>query len=169
MVPIFDDTAVLLRCLSKFRPLKNIFRTLENGHSISHQSIPPLSAGRFTSSQEFRVGASQSHSLSQRGSYSCRGGEAEIVAGIQAVERATKAFELRSRGPATEPKYPRIPKIREKYKIPHPRVGPPKIRKKQFSGRFCIFSVLFPYFRGADPGWGVLFFFFFRIFGILGF
>ena len=31
----------------KFRPLENIFRTLENGHSIRHQSIPPLSAGRF--------------------------------------------------------------------------------------------------------------------------
>ena len=31
----------------KFRPLKNIFRTLENGHSIRHQSIPPLSAGRL--------------------------------------------------------------------------------------------------------------------------
>ena len=30
----------------KFRPLENIFRTLENGHSIRHQSIPPLSAGR---------------------------------------------------------------------------------------------------------------------------
>ena len=30
----------------KFRPLKNIFRTLENGHSIRHQSIPPLGAGR---------------------------------------------------------------------------------------------------------------------------
>ena len=30
----------------KIRPLKNIFRTLENGHSIRHQSIPPLSAGR---------------------------------------------------------------------------------------------------------------------------
>ena len=30
----------------KFRALKNIFRTLENGHSIRHQSIPPLSAGR---------------------------------------------------------------------------------------------------------------------------
>ena len=30
----------------KFRPLKTIFRTLENGHSIRHQSIPPLSAGR---------------------------------------------------------------------------------------------------------------------------
>ena len=30
----------------KFQPLKNIFRTLENGHSIRHQSIPPLSAGR---------------------------------------------------------------------------------------------------------------------------
>ena len=30
----------------KFRPLKNIFRTLENGHSIRHQFIPPLSAGR---------------------------------------------------------------------------------------------------------------------------
>ena len=30
----------------KNRPLKNIFRTLENGHSIRHQSIPPLSAGR---------------------------------------------------------------------------------------------------------------------------
>ena len=26
----------------KIRPLKNIFRTLENGHSIRHQSIPPL-------------------------------------------------------------------------------------------------------------------------------
>ena len=31
----------------KFRPLKNILRTLENGHSTRHQSIPPLSAGRF--------------------------------------------------------------------------------------------------------------------------
>ena len=30
----------------KLRPLTNIFRTLENGHSIRHQSIPPLSAGR---------------------------------------------------------------------------------------------------------------------------
>ena len=30
----------------KIRALKNIFRTLENGHSIRHQSIPPLSAGR---------------------------------------------------------------------------------------------------------------------------
>ena len=30
----------------KIRPLKNIFRTLENYHSIRHQSIPPLSAGR---------------------------------------------------------------------------------------------------------------------------
>ena len=30
----------------KFRPLKNKFRTLENHHSIRHQSIPPLSAGR---------------------------------------------------------------------------------------------------------------------------
>ena len=30
----------------KFRSLKNIFRTLENGHSIRHQPIPPLSAGR---------------------------------------------------------------------------------------------------------------------------
>ena len=30
----------------KIRPLKNIFRTLENGHSIRHQSIPPLSAGQ---------------------------------------------------------------------------------------------------------------------------
>ena len=34
------------RILLKFRPLKNIFRTLENGHSIRHQSIPPLIAGR---------------------------------------------------------------------------------------------------------------------------
>ena len=32
---------------SKIRPLKDIFRTLENGHSIRHQSIPPLSACRF--------------------------------------------------------------------------------------------------------------------------
>ena len=30
----------------KFRPLKNIFWTLENGYSIRHQFIPPLSAGR---------------------------------------------------------------------------------------------------------------------------
>ena len=36
----------------KFRPLKNIFRTLENGHSIRHQSIPPLSAGRLKRSDE---------------------------------------------------------------------------------------------------------------------
>ena len=31
----------------KIRPLKNIFRSLENGHSMRHQSIPPLSAGRI--------------------------------------------------------------------------------------------------------------------------
>ena len=31
----------------EIRPLKSIFRTLENGHAIRHQSIPPLSAGRF--------------------------------------------------------------------------------------------------------------------------
>ena len=30
----------------KIRALKTIFRTLEHGHSIRHQSIPPLSAGR---------------------------------------------------------------------------------------------------------------------------
>ena len=30
----------------KIRTLKNIFRALENGKSICHQSIPPLSAGR---------------------------------------------------------------------------------------------------------------------------
>ena len=29
-----------------FWTLKTISRTLENGHSICHQSIPPLSAGR---------------------------------------------------------------------------------------------------------------------------
>ena len=33
----------------KFWPLKNIFRTLENRHSIRQQSIPPLSAGRAQS------------------------------------------------------------------------------------------------------------------------
>ena len=33
----------------KFRPLKDIFWTLENGHSIRHQSIPPQSAGRILS------------------------------------------------------------------------------------------------------------------------
>ena len=36
----------------KIRPLKNIFRTLENGHSIRHQSIPPLSAGRIIGWEE---------------------------------------------------------------------------------------------------------------------
>ena len=39
----------------KFRPLKNIFRTLENGHSIRHQSIPPLSAGRILGVQSQRL------------------------------------------------------------------------------------------------------------------
>ena len=32
----------------KFRPLKNIFRTLGNGHSIRHQSMPPLPLGTKT-------------------------------------------------------------------------------------------------------------------------
>ena len=31
----------------KVRPLKNIFRTLENSHAIRHQSMPPRSAGRL--------------------------------------------------------------------------------------------------------------------------
>ena len=35
----------------KFRPLKNIFPTLENGHSIRHQPIPPLVAGRINSTK----------------------------------------------------------------------------------------------------------------------
>ena len=30
----------------KFQPLRNIFRTLENGQSIRHPSFPPLRAGR---------------------------------------------------------------------------------------------------------------------------
>ena len=30
----------------KYRPLKSIFRSLENSHSTRHQSIPPLGAGR---------------------------------------------------------------------------------------------------------------------------
>ena len=30
----------------KFQPLKTTFRTLANGHSIRHQSRPPLNAGR---------------------------------------------------------------------------------------------------------------------------
>ena len=37
----------------KIRPLKNIFRTLENGHSIRHQSIPPLSAGQTINANFF--------------------------------------------------------------------------------------------------------------------
>ena len=30
----------------KFRPLKNTFQTLQTAHSMRHQTIPPLSAGR---------------------------------------------------------------------------------------------------------------------------
>ena len=44
----------------KFRPLKNIFRTLENGHSIRHQSIPPLSPSRLNS-ENFEFGWPASH------------------------------------------------------------------------------------------------------------
>ena len=44
----------------KFRPLKNIFRTLENGHSIRHQSIPRLSAARL---KPFYVPFSQPQAL----------------------------------------------------------------------------------------------------------
>ena len=39
-------SAEFLGISCKFRPLINIFWTLENGDSIRHQSIPPLSAGR---------------------------------------------------------------------------------------------------------------------------
>ena len=42
----------------EIRPLKNIFRTLENGHSIRHQSIPPLSAGRIIHITKFKKGLS---------------------------------------------------------------------------------------------------------------
>ena len=49
--PEIWQKSLFLRFISgiswKIRPLKNIFRTLENGHSIRHQSIPPLSAGQF--------------------------------------------------------------------------------------------------------------------------
>ena len=46
---IWRETALsaeFQRFFSKFRPLKKIFWTLENPHSIRHQSIPPLRAGR---------------------------------------------------------------------------------------------------------------------------
>ena len=68
---------------------------------------------------------------------------------------------------------PQNPENMKKYKIPHPKIrkkyrkNTKTAQKRQFLGRFCIFSVFFPYFRGADPGWGILYFF--RIFGILGF
>ena len=39
----------------KIRPLKNNFRTLENGHSIRHQAIPPLSAGRLHTAESDSV------------------------------------------------------------------------------------------------------------------
>ena len=43
----------------KFRPLKNIFRTLENDHSIRHQSIPPLIASRFVPRNAIRKKGAQ--------------------------------------------------------------------------------------------------------------
>ena len=46
-------SAVLPGFCWKNRLLKHIFRTLENGHSIRHQSIPPLIAGRY---KHFRGG-----------------------------------------------------------------------------------------------------------------
>ena len=78
---------------------------------------------------------------------------------------------LRFRGPATEPENRRIPKIRKKYKIPHPGLAPENTKKiaekyknrpkKAILGRFRIFPLFFPFF-GGQPGVGdfVLFFVF---------
>ena len=50
----------------KFLPLKNIFRTLENGHSIRHQSIHPLSAGRIKKLVRKLVANRESHDSQNR-------------------------------------------------------------------------------------------------------
>ena len=66
-------------------------------------------------------------------------------------------LKLQSRGPATEPENPRIPKIRKNYKIPHPGSAPRKYGKNtekiQKRGIFSVFS-------GGRPGVGDFVFFF---------
>ena len=79
---------------------------------------------------------------------------------------------LRSCGPATEPGNPRIPKIRKKYKIPHPGLPPLRAAKRgcfkrggfpiwtcpSFFVLFCPFLSFwdfpgdFPDLRGDGPG-----------------
>ena len=82
-------------------------------------------------------------------------------------------------GQLQSPKTPESRKYEKKIQNPPPRVGPPKIQKKyrkntktaqkrQVLGRFCIFSVFFPYVRGADPGGGFCIFSYFRHSGVFG-
>ena len=80
---------------------------------------------------------------------------------------------LRSCGPVTEPENPQTPKIEKEYKIPPPQVDP-EIPKKYKNGPkiavfgpFSYFFGIFSVFSGANPGWGILYFF--RIFGLWGF
>ena len=84
---------------------------------------------------------------------------------------------LRSCGPATEPKNPQSPKIRKKYKIPHPGLAPENTEKipKRYengpktaiSGPFLYFFGIFSVFPGVNPRWEILYFF--CIFGVSGF
>ena len=85
---------------------------------------------------------------------------------------------LRPCGPATEPKNPRTPENTKK-NTKSPTLGwPPKIRKKYRKKykndpktaifvSFLYFFGIFFVFSGANPGWGISFFF--RILGVLGF
>ena len=73
----------------KFRPLKTIFRTLENGHSIRHQSIPPLSAGRALYPPLF--GVSQNHVEGGGGKGRSWWGVSQVNAALSAVGGYTVA------------------------------------------------------------------------------
>ena len=83
---------------------------------------------------------------------------------------------MRSCGPATtEPENPQSPKIRKKYKIPHPRKyrkNTEKIRKRPENGNFWAVLYVFGIFcriSGGQPGVGdFVFFSYFRVWGFSG-
>ena len=103
-----------------------------------------------------------------------------VVSKIITPEKVFFTRILRSCGPAyCKARKPQNPENTKKYKMPHPGLATQKDRKntekntktaqkRQFwPVLYFFFSVFFLYFRVANLGWGILYFF--LIFGILGF
>ena len=83
----------------KFRPLNNIFRTLENGHSMRHQSIPPLSAGQLSwwQTPEASCLPKQRKTQRQRGMLAIQRWDPNHSDGLQNCYFSIRYWENRSR------------------------------------------------------------------------